>query len=201
MSETRPAAALDGSASLSDPVMTEPVILITGAPGIGKTTVAQLLARRRPVAAHIEADELHLMIIAGGQWPSARTDRAERQLVLRTRQAAMLARSFYRAGISAIVDEVLGTAAQAVAFEDELGGVPIGTFFLTAPTEVIRARDAARTKHTAVNYIGIEYEISRVVGATARRIDTTGLTPAKTADIIDTALAEGRGRLPIEYRS
>ncbi|MBA2463263.1 MAG: AAA family ATPase [Actinobacteria bacterium] len=42
------------------------VVLISGVPGAGKTTVARLLAQRLPLAAHIEADEIQNLIVSGG---------------------------------------------------------------------------------------------------------------------------------------
>ena len=80
-------------------------IVVTGIPGAGKTTVARLLAQRFALAAHIEADQLQQMIVAGGLWPDEEPrDEAYRQLALRARNGALLAASFVGAGFTAVLD-------------------------------------------------------------------------------------------------
>lgn len=84
------------------------VVLVTGIPGAGKTTVAGALARTYERGAHVEADVPQGMIVAGGLWPDGEPrDGARAQLDLRTRNAAALAANFADAGIVAVVDDIL----------------------------------------------------------------------------------------------
>jgi len=83
------------------------VIVVSGLPGAGKSTVAGMLAERFPRAAHVEADRLQRMIVSGGRWPDPHLDaESERQLRLRLHNVCLLAVSFARAGFVAVVDEI-----------------------------------------------------------------------------------------------
>lgn len=159
-------------------------VLITGAPGVGKTTVAAHLARRFPLAAHIEADLLHRMIVSGGQWPSAGTELARKQLILRTHNAVLLACSFQLAGLRPVVDEVVATTDQVAQLHRYLDIDSATIAALSASNEVIRERDAGREKHTAGNYLGIEASIRKTLGKAARWIDTTHLNTEQTVEIV-----------------
>jgi hypothetical protein len=43
--------------------------IICGNACAGKTTTARLLARRLPLAAHVDGDEMQRLIVSGCQWP------------------------------------------------------------------------------------------------------------------------------------
>ncbi len=72
------------------------LVLVKGAPGVGKSTAARLLARQFPKGALIEVDTLRGMVIEVN-WK----DQAEHRSVLR--MAAHLATDFLRAGFSPVV--------------------------------------------------------------------------------------------------
>ncbi len=80
------------------------VILVTGVPGSGKTTVARLLTQRFPLAAHLEGDSIQSLIVSGGLHPDREPhDEAMRQLRLRTRNVSLLADSFAANGVEKTV--------------------------------------------------------------------------------------------------
>jgi adenylate kinase family enzyme len=45
------------------------VIVVSGVPGAGKSSVSRALAQRFEHGAHIEADTLQKMIVSGASWP------------------------------------------------------------------------------------------------------------------------------------
>lgn len=93
------------------------VVVVSGLPGVGKSTTARELARRFERAAHVEADLLQGLIVSGAVWPDVEGIGAEarRQLDLRLRNACLLARSFTDAGFTAIVDDiVIGEAVEVL---------------------------------------------------------------------------------------
>jgi len=158
------------------------ISVITGTPGVGKSTVCRGLAQRLPIGAHIEADRLQQLIVAGGQWPSAATAAAIEQLILRTRNAACIARNFLAAGIPAFIDEVVCTDEQMGVLTELVPHARL--VVLAAHRDVVLERDGMRRKHTASNYQGVADAIADVVGTKATWLDTTGLTTEQTISIV-----------------
>lgn len=158
------------------------VLVMTGTPGVGKSTAARRLAASLPLCAHVGADTLQRMIQSGGEWPSSGTPAAVAQLVLRTRHAGMLAASFAQAGIPAIVDDVITLPAQVEVLERELETCRFEVVGLTAAEEAVRSRDAGRHKRTAALYGGTEPRIRATIAATW--IDTAGQSIDETVEAV-----------------
>lgn len=154
-------------------------VVVTGTPGVGKSTVCRALAERFPLAAHVEADALHRMIVAGGQWPSARTQAAYEQLLLRTRNAATVAANLVDAGVPTFVDEVVMMHEQMQIIN---GALPDVAFIvLVAERGAVLERDRFRSKQTAAHYLDDAPAILDVVGE-APVVDTTDLDVRVTVD-------------------
>lgn len=125
------------------------IIVVTGIQAAGKSTVARLLAHRFVGAAHVEADVLQRMIVSGGEWvsePGEPTGEAARQLRLRLRNTCLLGISFYKAGFTAVLDDIiLGERWQQL--QAELDGVPFSLVVLAPRVEIVAERDTGRMKH------------------------------------------------------
>jgi predicted kinase len=156
----------------SRPVSSGRVLVLTGAPGVGKSSVAAALASQAPRGAHVDADTLHQFIVSGGQWPSARTDESYRQLMLRTTNVAAVSENMRSAGFSVVIDEVVALPAQIDTIETVVTP-PIDIVVLTAAEDAILARDAQRAKHTALNYLGVQAMVLSLLQSRAHVIDTT----------------------------
>ncbi|MDE0498776.1 MAG: zeta toxin family protein [Acidimicrobiaceae bacterium] len=86
------------------------IILLTGVPGAGKTSVAGALAAMFPRSAHVEADVLRTCIREGRVNPGGSpSDEADRQLELVTRMVAEVANRLFAEGFTVIVDDVVVT--------------------------------------------------------------------------------------------
>lgn len=125
------------------------IIVITGIQAAGKSTVSRLLAQRFARGVHVEADVLQRMIVAGGEWvgePGEPSGEAERQLRLRLKNMCLLGRSFYQAGFTVVLDDIiLGDRWQQL--QDELQGVPFSLVVLAPDKDVVaRQRDLNRAK-------------------------------------------------------
>ena len=68
MSTTRPDSAIHVSDHQT--LKERGVIVVSGIPGAGKSTVSPILARCFTRGVHIEADALQRMILRGGRWPN-----------------------------------------------------------------------------------------------------------------------------------
>jgi predicted kinase len=125
------------------------IIVVTGIQAAGKSTVARLLAQRFPRGAHVEADVLHHMIVSGGAWirePGEPEGEVARQLRLRLKNMCLLGRSFYAAGFTAVLDDIiLGDRWRHL--QEELRGVPFSLVVLAPRAEVVASqRDASHAK-------------------------------------------------------
>ncbi len=130
--------------------MTTPrIIAVTGIQAAGKSTVARLLAQRFERGVHVEADVLQRMIVSGAEGvsePGVITEEAGKQLRLRLRNACLLARSFYEAGFTVVIDDII-IGDRWDHLRSDLEGLPF-TLVVLAPRAdvVVRERDRGRGK-------------------------------------------------------
>lgn len=141
-------------------------------------------------AAHIEADQLHRMIVTGAEWPSTGTRASHKQLLLRTRNAAQIAANFADAGIVPIIDEVIATHEQLDIVDELLGRQDVIFVVLRASAQRLLERDAGRDKHTAANYLGVDQLIGGVLAGRATFCDTTELSTEETVNAVQTIVPD-----------
>lgn len=84
------------------------LVLITGIPGAGKSTISDLLARRLSKSAVIIGDDLRRLIKGGFKSPAQKWDEeTHRQYYFSFKNGALLAESFLQEGYKVIVDDAL----------------------------------------------------------------------------------------------
>ena len=167
------------------------VIIVSGVPGAGKSTVAPLLAAGFERGVHIEADALQRMILSGGCWPGQDpSDEGYRQLRLRGRNACLLADSFRGAGFVPVIDDIV-IGSRIDDFIADLETRPVHLVLLLPDLDTLRRRNAERTKVDA-------FHESEALDSVAReerpglRIDNGGESPERTVETIRARLEEAR---------
>jgi adenylate kinase family enzyme len=119
------------------------VILITGAPGSGKTTVADALAKSLPRAAHIQVDFFRKMIKGGYASPHHWSDEVARQYRLARSNAARTAIALAEAGFIPIIDDIIA-AEWVQEWIDSLPGLVPKFVILNLPLEEALKRNRER---------------------------------------------------------
>ena len=120
------------------------VLVVSGIPGAGKSTIAKRIAARLPRSVHLEAELLQRFVVGGSVWPDGEPQQeAMRQLRLRGRNVALLADSFFEAGFTAVVDDVvIGTRLDEL--RSDLASRPLLFVLLTPRLDVVRERNRQR---------------------------------------------------------
>jgi predicted kinase len=81
-------------------------LVLTGGPAVGKSTVANLLARRCARAAVIDVDDVRQLVVSGAAAPwDGSEGRAQQRLGVTN--ACGLARAFHREGFEVVIADVL----------------------------------------------------------------------------------------------
>lgn len=110
-----------------------PVILVSGLPASGKTSVSQRLAKTFQKGFHLQVDQLRSMVVRGGISPDTATewnDQLENQFRLERAAASVLASTYAEAGFSVIVDDVAVPANVLSHYEHLARQLPMLKFLL-----------------------------------------------------------------------
>ncbi len=164
------------------------IVVITGVQAAGKSTVGRLLARRFRRGAHVEADVLQQMIVAGAegvQEPGEPRGEAARQLRLRLKHMCLLGRSFYDAGFTAVLDDIiLGDRWQHL--QEEMRGYPFSLVVLAPGLDAVRARDETRPKQLLGDAWAryLDHALRTTLAGEGLWIDSTHQSPEETVEQI-----------------
>ena len=162
------------------------IFLKTRVMASGKTTVAELLARRFEKSVHLRGDIFRKMIMSGREEMSATPSwEALSQLDLRYCLTAETAKRYHKAGFTVVMqDNYYGEKLSYIL--NLLAPEPVQTVVLCPATEVVRQREAARGK-TGYHGFSVESLHESFMLNTPRIglwIDNGGQTPEETVDEI-----------------
>ncbi|MFF2888254.1 AAA family ATPase [Paenibacillus sp. NPDC057967] len=162
------------------------IYIVTGAMASGKSTVAELLARRLERAVHLRGDTFRRMIVKGREemLPEP-SDEALRQLDLRYRLTASAADVYYEAGFAVVVQDVIVGPA-LVTFISRIKSRPVYLIVLAPDEEELARREAQRGKkgYGIWTVAGLNRLLQEDTPKLGLWLDTSKLTPEQTVDEI-----------------
>ncbi|WP_432016206.1 AAA family ATPase [Streptomyces hydrogenans] len=167
------------------PVPAPGVLLLAGIPGSGKSTVSAALAARFARAAHVEVDHLQELIVSGGHWPTPDGDpEADRQILLRARNACLLAGSFAAAGFLPVMDDVVVRRSHLDFYRAQLTSVPLHVVILAPGPDKAWERNNARHKRLTTNWAFLDEAMRAELSDQALWIDNADQTVDETVDAV-----------------
>ncbi|MFD7639072.1 AAA family ATPase [Kitasatospora sp. NPDC059795] len=182
--------------ALPAPLPTGPIaVLLIGAAGAGKTTVARYWAERRPTpTAHISLDDVREWVQAGFANPQSGWNTAsEAQYRLARRTCGFACRNYLANGISCIIDDAVFPDRPAIGlggWKRHIGPGMIPVVLLPGLDRVL-ARNAERSGNRRLS----DDEVARIHGRMAGWrtsglpiIDNSNLTVPETAAALDQAI-------------
>ena len=174
-------------------------LLVTGAPGAGKTTVTRLVAAALARAALVEGDVISQLVVSGRVWALGEpADEADRQTRLANDNIVGLASRFLDAGFATVIDWVVPDRAQLDLYVEGLGDRGLALVVLDPGGEECRRRNKLRAPEQQFDVAGQEGLVAKMrrnFGDTGWWFDTSTLTPEQTAARVfaDAAILGRRG--------
>jgi cytidylate kinase len=169
------------------------VLIVTGPPGAGKSTVARRLAVRRERAVHIHTDDFHAWIVSGYVVPW--TVEAQEQNITAIEAMSLAGARFARAGYEVFIDGIVGPWF----LEPWLKlGIAVDYCILRPSAQAAHRRAAARADYPLADLsaVAVMHEAFSDLGPyEAHVIDTTDLDLGQTVSEVLRRRAAGRLRL------
>lgn len=173
------------------------IILLSGPPGAGKSSVAEALCERFDRMLLVEVDNLRHMVRAGYRHPWIDDKQALEQLQLSVRNAASIALQSVAVRYAVVIADVITT--QTIEwYREALAESPASVELVTLlpSIEETQRRDAARSNSIPQRAVALHQQFTAEVAAgtlPGAVLDTSeDSTPAATADRVQDTIARGQ---------
>ncbi|MGA8117998.1 MAG: AAA family ATPase [Actinocatenispora sp.] len=153
------------------------VLVLTGPPAVGKTTIGRLLAAARPRCALVDVDDVRHMVVSGHSAPWDGDD-GRTQQALGVLNGCALANNFTGQGIDVVIVDVL-TEDTAARYRQLLPDPLVVQLTVSYPEALRRAH--TRPVHLSWDEFRQLHDQHARLTAVDVRVDTTGLGPGHTA--------------------
>jgi hypothetical protein len=122
------------------------------------------------------------MIVSGGEWPRPEVEvEPARQSLLRGRNAAVLARSFWRAGFVPVIDDVCVSQSHLAFYREQLADLPLHVVVLAPRLEVTLRRDNTRGyKRVGDTWAHLDETLRAELAGEGIWVDSSDLTVEET---------------------
>lgn len=165
-----------------------PIVILTGPPAVGKSTVARLLMGRFPQGLEIPVDDLREWVVSGRAEPVEWTDETTRQFRLAEEAAADVAVRYDDAGFAVVIDHCVGPGTLDDLIKRRFGGRHIARVVLLPSLEETLRRNSARTHKPFTAELllpaihGLHSDFSNAALTGWHVLDSTNESPEETAE-------------------
>ena len=165
--------------------MKNKIVILTGPPGAGKSTVGDILAKRIKNSAKVSTDALRDFIRNGR---AGKGDKDwEKQLNDAAKNGCMLTENFYKAGFNVFLDDVICIPERMNTYQKNLSKCNPTIILLLPSKEVVAKRDLEREKWAMKERAIYLHSVFEKFVETEKRfviIDSSNQTAEETAEEI-----------------
>jgi ribosomal protein S18 acetylase RimI-like enzyme/predicted kinase len=186
-------------------LLDQPVLILTGPPGVGKTTAGRILTERLARSVHLESDAFFRFIRSGKVEPWKPESREQNGVVMRI--VAEAAAAYAAAGYFTLVDGIVLPEWFLTPLSDALhdAGHRVAYAVLREPLSACVARVREREGDPALADADVIEQLWRGFADLGDRerhaLDLEGRSPEQVVDLLEQRLADGRLAIAAERSS